>query len=77
MPVARTAAAIGEEYAQQHQLLVTNLDAPRGKVDAQLASSLVDQASQIVILEKKGGKTFDALIVQAKEKGKSGKLILI
>lgn len=77
VPIAKGASAIGEEYALFHNLPVTYMDAPRGKIDLDLAEKLVDMASQAVVLEKKGGKTFDTLIVQAKEKGKAIKLVLV
>lgn len=77
IPLAKDAAPIGEQYAVKYLLPVNYRYAPRGKLTATFCNELASIANQILVMEQKGGKQFDPLIMSCKELAKSVKLTLV
>ena len=77
VPIAKDASPIGEEYAIKHSLPVRYCYAPRGKLTPPFTRDLAQDANQILVMERKGGKQFDQLITSAKELGRTVKLALL
>jgi hypothetical protein len=76
-PVIKDMAPMGAEYAIANQQPVKYLYSENGRLTEAFIAKLTQNTTQIVVFEKKGGKTFDSLIDQAKRLSIQTKLFLI
>jgi hypothetical protein len=76
IPIVKGTSTAAEDFALEKYIPVKFSRAPKGKIDADFIVQLVHQTSSLLVVENKGGKSFDALIMQAKTLAKPMKLVV-
>jgi hypothetical protein len=76
LPISKASSTLAEEFALKNYLPVRYCTAPKGKLSPEFVRDIVALATQVLVIEAKGGKVFDGLIMQARGTGKPVKLVV-